>query len=87
MKFSTSLFIAISALCLSTAFAAPAGHGLQARGLEEIKANALKMAATAQKTAENTLKKVKSNPKVKVATEEAKKFAAKAQTDLKNVLS
>jgi hypothetical protein len=121
MKFSTSLFIAISALCFLTAFAAPAGHGLQARSLadlramaktakktlkqvqkvatkafapkvpltpfEQMKENAFEMAEKVKEVTAKAFKDVQNNPNVKAATKEMKKFAAKAQTDLKNVLS
>jgi hypothetical protein len=48
MKFSTSLFIAISALCLSTAFAAPAGKGLQEKREKAAKQDVAEITNAAQ---------------------------------------
>jgi 5'-deoxynucleotidase YfbR-like HD superfamily hydrolase len=95
MKFSTSLFIAISALCLSTAFAAPAGHGLQARSFTtDISANVQAMAATATKNlkqvqegATNAFARKKPLTPLEKMKEDASNLVKKAQGEASKALN
>jgi hypothetical protein len=80
MKFSTSLFIAITALCLSTAFAAPAGHGIHARSFESMQKSVQTGLKQVQTEIAKGAKKVQSSEQFN----EIKKLAAKAKTDMTN---